>query len=347
MSFNPRGMATAIGSFPHQDPASVCTLILNTVPEIPFWPQLPNSDFREQMDFQYCEGFPRIVLDETKKKIFFDTRGDFSIDFEKFYENFLAENLDYFKISPEFSRGIYQFEKQLSGIDPSSIKYIKSQITGPVTLGLSIKDENKKDIYYNELFFDVVVKGVTMKARWLLRKFKPWGCNQICFVDEPVLTGFGSSTYISVQHADVVNCLNEVVEALHPEGVLVGTHCCGNTDWTILIDAGIDIISFDAYEYGETIAYYPDAVKTFLEKGGALAWGIIPTSDKINLETPKSLTKKLECVVGNLASKGIDENLLWDRCLLTPSCGTGSMSTDDSEKVMNYLAEVSRLIRCR
>jgi hypothetical protein len=345
MSFNPHCKATAIGSSPHTNPEIACNLVLSTIPEIPIWPQLPNTDFREQMEIQYSEGFPCVIIDEIKQRMYFNTSGDVTNDLEKFYENVFNENLEYFKISPEFSRGIYQMEKKLSAADRSSIKYFKNQITGPVTFGLATVDENKRAIYYNEMFRDIVVKGITMKAKWLLNKFKKFGLDQICFVDEPILTGFGSSTYVGVNRNDVISCLSEVVEALHKENALIGTHCCGNTDWSIIMDAGVDIVNFDAYEYGETIGYYANETKAFLDKGGVLAWGIVPTSEKILHETPESLVRKLEQNVNNLAGKGIDKNLIWEKCLLTPSCGTGSLSVELSENVFNQLNTVSKLLQ--
>ncbi|MFB0564416.1 MAG: hypothetical protein ACETWK_01900 [Candidatus Aminicenantaceae bacterium] len=345
MAFNPQCTATGIGSFPHKDPSIVCDIILNTLPEIPVWPQMPNTDFREQMEIQYSEGLPRVVLDEVKQRMYFDTSGDPTSELEKFYENVVAENLDYFKISPEFSRGVHEMAKKLPEKDQSSIEYFKSQVTGPVTFGLSIVDESKRAIYYNDIFRDVVVKGIAMKARWLLNKYKSFGFKQICFIDEPILSAFGSSTYVSVQRTDVVRYLNEVIETIHREDALAGAHCCGNTEWTILIDAGVDIISFDAYEYGETIGYYTDRVKTFLQGGGVLAWGIVPTSEKINQETLESLIKKLENLVNNLAAKGASKDLIWEKCLITPSCGTGSTSVELSDKVFNQLSELSALLR--
>jgi methionine synthase II (cobalamin-independent) len=345
MAFNPKCMATGIGSFPHQDTSAACELILNTVPEMPLWPQLSKIDFREMMEAQFSEGLPCVVLDEAKQRMYFDTSGDPTSELEKFYENCMAENLDYFKITPDFSRCIYEMEKKISEKAPSAVKFFKSQVTGPVTFGLVIVDENKRSIYYNDVFRDVVVKGVTMKARWLVNKFKALSYDQVCFVDEPILSGFGSSTYVSVQRDDVVGLIKEVIEAIHKENVLVGTHCCGNTEWPILIDAGVDIISFDAYEYGETIGYYPEEIKKFLDNGGALAWGIVPTSEKIKKETPASLADKLKELVKNLADKGLAEDLIWERCLLTPSCGTGSLSVELSEKVFHDLAETSHLLR--
>jgi len=345
MPFTPQGIATAIGSFPHSEPAAACDLILKHIPEIPIWPQLPNADFRERMEIQYCEGMPCVRFDEKNERIYFETGGDPTSDLEKFYESVLAENLDYFQISPAFSRGIYHMEKRLSESDRSAVQFLKSHVTGPLTFGLSKTDEEKRSIYYNDIFRDVVTKAITAKARWMLRKFKPMGHPQICFVDEPIFAAFGSSTYVGVQRNDVVSCLSEVVEAIHQEGAMAGTHCCGNTEWTILIDSGVDIISFDAYEYGETIGYYAGRIGEFLKKGGILAWGIIPTSEKILAETPQSLLKKLEHLVKNLASKGMDEDLLWRQCLLTPSCGTGSLNVKLTEEIFRQLSEVSALVR--
>ncbi len=345
MSFKPQCLASAIGSFPHKDVGKACDLIMETIPVIPIWPQLPNANFREQMEAQYSEAFPNVVIDDSKEKMYFNTGEESTAELERFYESYMAEELSHFKISSEFSRGIYEMEKRLIAGKPSSIRFFKSQVTGPVTFGLATVDENKRALYYNEVYRDVVVKGITMKARWILEKFKPLGYSQICFVDEPILSGFGSSTYVSVQREDVVHDLSEVVEAVHADGALVGTHCCGNTEWPLLIDAGVDIISFDAYEFGDTIAYYHEQTKRFLEKGGVLAWGIVPTSEKISGETPESLIIRLKERIAHLANKGIDQHLIWEKCLLTPSCGTGSLRVELSEKVFYTLSEVSRLLR--
>lgn len=345
MDFNPKGFATAIGSFPQTDPGIVSELILKNLPEIPLWPQLPNTDFHEQMEIQYTEGFPCVVFDEIKNRMHFEIGEDPIGKLSEFYENVVTDNLDYFKISPEYSRGIYEMERKLKGIELSAIRYFKHQVIGPLTFGLGRTDENRKAIYYNDVFRDVIIKGLIMKARWMIDKFKPFGLNQICFVDEPILSAFGSSTFVSVNRTEVVDSLKEVYDAIHNEGVLAGTHCCGNTEWTILIDAGADIISFDAYEYGDTITFYHDKIKSFLEKGGVLAWGIVPSSGKIDQETPESLVKRLQQSMEKLVSKGIDRDLLFNKCLITPSCGTGSISIDLSNKVLGYLNEVSDRIR--
>jgi methionine synthase II (cobalamin-independent) len=344
MGFRPEGLATAIGSFPHDDPAAACDLILNSIPEIPTWPQLPATSFREGMEIQYSEGLPGIVVDEAKGRIYFDTAGDTSTDLASFYENYLAGNVDHFAISRDYSRGIYEMERKLNS-GAARPAYFKNHVTGPVTFGLGRTDQDKRSIYYNDVFRDVVVKGMEMKARWLLRRFKPLADRHICFVDEPILSAFGSSTYVSVERGDVVKCLGDVVSAIHDEGALAGTHCCGNTEWPILIDAGVDIISFDAYQYGETIGYYPEQIGQFLGAGGVLAWGIVPSSEAAAEETPESLVERLKQQVEGLAGKGIEPGLVWERCLVTPSCGTGSVAVALAETVLDRLSAVSRILR--
>ena len=345
MKFDASLAATSVGSFPHATAGPACDIILNCFPEVPVWPQLPAISCLEQMEIQYSEGLPCIVVDTVKERMYFDTEGDSTEALEQFYQNVLTENLNYFAISPEYAHGLAEMENRLNQTDRSSMKYFKMQVTGPITVGLGIVDENKRAIYYNEMFRDVVVKNTAMKARWQLQKFRPLFEKRICFIDEPILSAFGSSTYVSVHREDVVAYLGEVVEAIRTEGGLPGIHCCGNTDWTIPIDAGVDIINFDAYDYGVTIPLYGEQMKTFLERGGILAWGIVPTSEKIEDETTESLVAKFESMVDMLIAKNIDRDNILQNALITASCGTGSVPVERAEKVSEQTKRVSDLLK--
>ena len=225
------------------------------------------------------------------------------------------------------------------------LPWLKAQTTGPVSFALTIVDENKRALWYNEEFRDVVIKTMAMKCRWQLQQLKPFAENMICFIDEPILSAFGSSTYVSVQREEIIAALNEVVEAVHAEGALAGVHCCGNTEWSILIDAGVDIVNLDAFGFGETIAMYADAVKPFLANGGYIAWGVVPTSPAIRQQTVGTLKTKLEAAMDHLASKGIDKQLILDQTIITPSCGTGSMDPADAEQVFALTSALSKAMR--
>jgi hypothetical protein len=346
-------IATAIGSFPHSDVGKALDIIFHSLPDAPCWPQLPRLGLNEQMEIQYSVGMPRAIIDREKGRMYFDTAGDYSEDFAAFYETYMAamdetsesEDFSALAIGPDYSRGIYKFEEEIKA-RKKNFPFIKVQTTGPCSFALTIVDEKKRAIYYNEEFRDVVVKALAMKCRWQIRKFRPYAEKIICFIDEPILSAFGSSTYISVRREDVIALLSEVVAAVHADGAIAGVHCCGNTDWTILIDAGVDLINFDAFGYGETIALYPAAVNKFIADGGLIAWGIVPTSTAIRKQSPDLLLERFTRVVDNLAQKAaLDRQTILIQSLLTPSCGTGSLAEADAEMVFELLRDLTGRVK--
>ena len=344
-------LATAIGSMPFEDPDYAVKVSLTSL-DAPIWPQLPKFGVNEQMEIQYSEGMPSAVIDYEKGRMFFDTSIDYSELFGDFYEKYMIAmdpddgdgDCSSMAISEDFSKGIYALERALKQND-KKLPFVKVQTTGPCSLALTIVDENKRAIFYNDEFRDVIVKALAMKCRWQIQKFKPYAENMICFIDEPILSAFGSSTYVSVNRDDVVAILNEVIEAVHADNALAGIHCCGNTEWSILIDAGVDIVNFDAFEFGETIAMYPQEVKAHLERGGILAWGVVPTSKAIRTQTVETLEAQLEKVIDNLASKGIDKQMIIEQAMITPSCGTGSLPIEEAEMVFSLLSALSKRMK--
>jgi methionine synthase II (cobalamin-independent) len=344
-------LSTAIGSMPFEDPAYAVGVSLKSM-DAPIWPQLPRLGLLEQMEVQYSENIPCAVVDAEKNRMFFQTDIDYSEKFAEFYEAYMTaaddggtKDFSSMSISEKYSKGIYAMLKTLK--EKGKQPWLKVQSTGPVTFALSITDENKRAMYYNEEFRDVITKSISAKSRWQIQQFKPFADNIICFIDEPILSAFGSSTYVSVKREDVVSILNEVIEAIHADGGIAGIHCCGNTEWSILIDAGVDIVNFDAFEYGDTIAIYADSVKKHLERGGTLAWGVVPTSEKIRNQTVESLEAQLEKVMDNLASKGIDKKIITEQAIITPSCGTGSLAVEDAEKVFSLMAELTKRMKSK
>ncbi len=339
MTVKTKFLSSAIGSMPFADVAHAIDVSLSTL-DAPIWPQLSAFGLKEQMEIQYSEGMPCVVIDETKGRMYFDTSGDYSDEFAAFYEAYMLAmdpdegtgDCSAMAISEEYSHGIYALEKHLQATG-KKLPWLKVQTTGPISFALTIVDENKRAMWYNDEFRDVIIKAIAMKCRWQIQKFRKYADNIICFLDEPILSAFGSSTYVSVQREEVVAALTECIDAARADGALVGIHCCGNTEWSILIDAGVDIVNFDAFEFGETIAMYAEQVKAHLANGGLLAWGVVPTSTAIREQSVATLEAQLEKMMDNLAAHGIDKQVIVEQALIMPSCGTGSMADADAEKV--------------
>jgi methionine synthase II (cobalamin-independent) len=232
----------------------------------------------------------------------------------------------------------------LDGKKTIPLQFFKGQIVGPITFGLLLQDGHGKNIIHSEVAFDALLKGLVLRGRWIIQRMKKVCEDVILFVDEPGLSGYGSA-FFSVDGSTISKRLNEAIEEFQAQGALVGVHSCGNMDWSVLLGTKANIINFDAWGFLERFSLYPEALEGFLSRGGVLAWGIVPTAGFTGRETVEGLMEKLETGFRLLARKGIGEEILRERCLLTPSCGMGLMSEEEAEKAMGLLAELSRRMR--
>ena len=126
-------------------------------------------------------------------------------------------------------------------------------------------------------------------------------------------------------------------------------HCCGNVDWSMVLKTGTDILSFDAYNFAESLTRHPDPIKDFITKGGAIAWGIVPNEDeKLGGETAASLKDRLEEAMAPFTrNEGLRFRTLVEQSLLTPSCSLAGMSGEGSVRALELLADVSGKMRSR
>lgn len=331
-------IATGIGSLPYIDVDRAVDMIFRYCPEAPFWPQLPKRDVREGMVAQFSENLPclKIIPDG----LYFDPLNQDS-ELEVFYEQIIANNIEHFRISPDFAQGAYKFYQRLETGEHKKIQFIKCHITGPWTFAASIKDDKGKALLHNPVFMQVIIKGMIMKALWQVKLFEKFGKKIIVFIDEPYLSGFGSA-YSSINREDVVQGLVELTEAIKSDNVLTGVHCCGNTDWSIFTDIkSLDIINFDAFSFFEKIAIYSENLERFLKKGGMLCWGIVPTNSFTVKETADLLTGKIKDDIDILAVKGINRELLNKNILISPACGLGTLNIKNAEKILRVLFETA------
>ena len=339
-------MTTAIGSVPFTDPAASARFVLDSGIDIPFWPQLPKRDFRELMNPQFAEGLPCFRTDRAAKRTWFDIGDDRPEQMTTFYEKLLAGDHAALGLSAEAAAGYHAFLDE-----PRSRRlhfdWLKGQITGPITLTLSMQDQNRRAVYYDPGLLEAAVQALIVKGTQQIEALGRFAEGVLIFIDEPVLAAFGTSAYLSLKAEDVIRLIDAVAEPLREAGATVGVHCCGNTDWAMMTQTVVDVLSFDAYGYGDTVCLYPDDVKRFLDRGSALAWGIVPTSEAVRTETPDTLTTRLDDLMRDLASRGIEMDRLNAQALITPSCGTGPMEEADARKAFGTLVEIGRKLRDR
>ena len=331
-------LPTVIGSMPHTEPSAACSQLVCYLKDIPAWPQLPRRSFLENMYVQFSQGFPGVVV--KKDSIYIDRSQNLDKPLEELYAAYLENNIDKYPVSPEYAAGLHSF-LALENLVPRAVK---GQITGPVSWGLAVADSEKRSIIYDDTLADAVAKMLRLKAAWQERELKKISPNTIIFVDEPYMVSFGSA-FFTLSRERVISLLEEVLGGISG---LKGVHCCGNTDWSVLLDTSIDILSFDAYNYAQSLSLYPKEIKKFLNKGGAIAWGIVPNDEgSLAKESVASLKDRLEEAIAPFTRKGIRFKQLVEQGLLTPGCGLASLSIDAAAQALELLAELSIKIRKR
>ncbi len=267
---NFRCSATAVGSMPHVDAGAACRDVLRYLPDFPAWPQLPSRSLKEGQYAQFSEGFPG--LNPGENKFFVDRSGNLDEQIEKLYRAYLDRDFDSFPTTRQHAEGLHTF-LSLPEITPLALK---GQITGPITFGLGISDNEQRPILYDDTLSDVLAKFLHLKAAWQERRLKTVSRQTIIFVDEPSLSYFGSA-FVSMSGEKVITLINEVLGGISG---LKGIHCCSNTDWPTVLSTNIDIVNFDAYGFAREFSLYPAEVSRFIARGGCVAWGIVPNTEK-------------------------------------------------------------------
>jgi methionine synthase II (cobalamin-independent) len=322
---------------PHTDIEEACALIVKYLPSVPAWPQLNKLSFQEDMYVQFSGGFPGIVIDEEKRRVWVERSRPLDNEIEQLYLRYIENKFDDYEISPDHAAGINALLSMK--IKPLAVK---GQITGPVTLGLGLVDEDRRSIIHDEVLADALAKHLHLKASWQEAQLRTISPNTIIFLDEPYMVSFGSAFFASSRE-QVIILIDEVFDGITG---LKGIHCCGNTDWSVVLSTKLDILNFDAYNYAESLTLYPKEIKTFLQRGGIIAWGIVPNEEEnILAETASSLQNRLEEAMAPFTRKGIPFHQLIEQSMLTSSCGLAGISTEAAGDVLRLLSELSIQMR--
>lgn len=331
-------LPTMIGSVPYTDAAQACEKVFRYLKEIPAWPQMTKRSFLENMYVQYSQGFPGVVVQADK--IYVDRTKDLDTPLEKLYSAYLQNNIDRFPITQEYAPGFHQFLTYQGAI----VRAVKGQVTGPVSWGMTVTDNNGRAIAYDETLADAAARLLKLKAAWMEKELERISRNTIIFVDEPYLHSIGSA-FFALSNEKVVSLINEVFSGIHG---IKGIHCCGKSDWSVILRTDLEILNFDAYNYAESLTLYPAEVKSFIDKGGVIAWGIVPNEESsLNKETASSLQDRLEEAIAPFTRQGLDIPFrqLIAQSLLTPSCGLAGLAPEGADTAMELLVSLSERIR--
>ena len=346
----PAAMATGIGSLPFEDPQEALALILAELPQCPHWPQLPLRSRQEHFVHQFLQPLADCgILVCQNHRWFFDRTSDTSADsLTTFYANCLAAEegdqaaLESFLPPPEAAAGLHAF---LSRGDAGGLgrqaAFGKGQIAGPLTIALEMKDEQGRPAYYQGDLRDIIVRNLALNARSQAAAIASLDLIPMVFIDDPVVSAFGSRLHLALGREAIVEDLNFIAAAVHAEKGLVGVHSCEAVDWSLLTDTTVDIISVDTYRFGASLLPYAAQLSDFLMRGHTIAWGIVPTVDDCFDESAASLLQRLNDLWEKLFAEGPPRHQVIRQSMITPACGTGLLSPAQARQIYRLTAAVS------
>jgi hypothetical protein len=319
-------LTTAMAVMPHKNVDRALTKALSL--DVPFWPQLPRFSYYEDMYVQASEHFPGILLDMDKRTLRFSMK-KFVNEVEESMAHFGEP--EYFDISETYSVVYHRFLK----FDLSDRPAIRGQLEGPISFGLNVVDQDDRPILFDDTVRPFMVEFMAKRVNVQLKRLSRCNPNAFMYVDEPGLQFVFSGMAGYGDQATRVDMEAFFSMIDRPRGV----HLCGNPDWDFLLGLDLDILSLDVYTNGEVFASYGASIRRFLDRGGVLVWGIVPTNfEPFSKERIDSLEKRLEEIWEALGKKGIDLEFLLSRSMLSPA--TCCLVNPDGEKTVEAAFEM-------
>jgi hypothetical protein len=310
-----------VGSLPHRDRDAAIDFVLARTPELPAAPTLGGIDPLELMIPQALWGIAGVDL---------GADGSFAVPD--------PGALD--ALAPVGDRGLAgrPFASLRAFLDAVAGRPdpIKLQLTGPITTGLALVDAGVPAA----TAFAVASAAVRARAHDLLALAdeRAPGTPRLVVFDEPGLVG-GLRSELPLPGDEVIDLLSGAL-AVAEHGALTGVHVCGPADWRLIMQAGPSVLSMPV---GAEVTASAGALGTFLERGGWVAWGAVPTDGPLGEQNAR-YWRQLSAQWCELVQNGCDPVLLRRHALVTPVCGLALHDEVQADHVFTLVRELAEKI---
>jgi methionine synthase II (cobalamin-independent) len=316
----PIGLATGIGSLPHQDAIVAAELVLERQHKLPAAPSLPRRSPVEGMIPQAAWGIAGVAVLPDGSLLVDEAAVD--------PDRPLTES----GLGGEPFVGLRSFLDRVAG----RVAPFKLQLAGPVSLGVALHAVGVPA----SRAFAVAAAAVEARTRDLLsaaRRAAP-GATPLVFLDEPGLTSALEPGF-PWRVGDTLDLVSSALACIE-EQAIAGLHCCGRADWHVVLQAGPQILSLPV-EAGAID--HVGAFAGYLERGGWIAWGSVPTDRPLG-ESADRLWRRLVAEWEVLIEGGCDPVLLLEQAIVTPACGLVGLDPTQAELVLDLAVHLAQRI---
>lgn len=233
--------------------------------------------------------------------------------------------------------------EQLRQTEQGRPRSIKVELLGPVSLALQVTDDQERPLAYDPALREAVAQHLTLRAAWMRDLIESAGIGALLVLDEPFLDALGSpfSPLDWLEGGDLL--ARTLADLPAPRGVCAS----GEPHWPALFALPVDVIFFDAYEHSAGLVQSGVLATAFLERGGALAWGIVPADPAaLAQERAATLAKRFASSVEYLAvAGGIAPEQVAARSFISTSGALAHLTARQAAQAVGLCVEAAAEVR--
>ena len=325
------GAVTGIGSLPLTSIPSAIQSVAEFSPEVPFWPQLPQLSEREGIVGQGLGVVEELIEPRNEGYGYQVKEGRLNSVLEILHRS-------NGELTAANAAGFGAFEQALSSGLFGSAVAVKGQIEGPITLSAYLFHKGRPFLS-DPALFAAIAFHVSQIIAWQIDRLKSSGLPVLLFIDEPALC-LDAPVANAVPEEQRLNALAATLEDARIRGAYAGLHCCAARPFERMCRVKPDIISFDAHE-GLDLFFADWHALDFVNEGGAVAYGIVPTRPGLNaVDSETIFIRWLKA-----ASLAGDPQRFAQRAMITATCGLGLLDTSAVAESFSVAHSISKLIR--
>jgi len=308
------GVATGIGSLPHDDPAAAAELVLRCLPELPAVPQLPGRDPREGMLAQWLTALPELEVGRDGSCTLL---GESDAAPECVFDDHAHS-------------GLLAFLDAASQAERAPVR-VKAQVTGPLTLGTALHAAGMSAprAYQRAA---AVTRAWSVALEELVDARLP-DTSLVLFLDEPALVQWRRDD-APLDREAAIDVLSGALAAVDS---VTGVHVCSDGDLALALEAGPEVLGV---EVDDDLVQHTVGLARFLDGDGWIAWGAVPTDRPVG-ESADPHWRVLARVWCELTRRGCDPVPLRTRGVITPACGLAGYGASQAERVLGIARELA------
>lgn len=332
-----------VGSLPYESLKLITAMEAKLYNKCPFIAVLPAISQEEDIEKRTFANISCIKYDENTLllKAGSPEYKNTVLSYNKAYLNPVMENLEPYAFEAVFLEKFFQMIKKFK----PPIAYIN--LLGPFTISQIMQKAVKEQTITDKSFKKLFVEAPCVKALWVINKMKEFCADTkpVVILEEPTLGQFGM---LKRQNDDitadfVIGLYEKATEKLKSAGAIVGVQCMDKCDWSIPIQGGVDLISYDAYNNPNNLCIIPELITSFLAHGGMINWGIIPVTTEAIVKglTVDYMANRLAFTMQGLVLSGVPEHLVQSSALVSLNGSTAHLPIFFAEKAIILSTQLS------